>query len=78
MFADHAEIKVTPMRRLHGDGFLVDESLWEGTAIRAGRQRTAPLVRLLHVIEFTPGGQIQHDQVWFDFAAIVQQLPQQK
>lgn len=80
MFADLAESKVAPIRRLYGENFIVDESFWEGTA--AGRPfglegRGRPLsFRLLHVVEFTPAGQIQKEQVWFDFAAIVQQLPQ--
>src|SRR5687768_9014655 len=32
LFADLAESEVECLRRLHGDGFLVDESLWRGTA----------------------------------------------
>ncbi len=79
-FADLAESHVTPIRRLYGDAFMVDESLWQGRAV--GRPfglegRGRPLkFRLLHVIDFAPDGQIQKEQVWFDFAAIVQQLPQ--
>ena len=80
MFADLAESKVTVIKRLYGDNFLIDESLWEGRA--PGRPfglegRNRPLkFRILHVIEFTPDHQIQREQVWLDFAAIVQQLPQ--
>ena len=79
-FADLAESRVTTVKRLRGDGFLVDESLWEGRA--PGRPfglegRNRPLkFRLLHVLEFTPGGQIQREQVWLDMAAILRQLPQ--
>lgn len=78
LFADLAESKVTPVRRLHGERFLVDESLWEGTA--PGRPfgiegRGRPLkFRLLHVVEFSPAGLIQREQVWLDLAAILQQL----
>ena len=59
---------------------MVDESRWEGRA--PGRPfglegRNRPLsFRLLHVMEFTPEGGIQREQVWLDFAAITQQLPQ--
>ena len=82
MFADLAESKVTVIKRLHGTNFLVDESLWEGRA--PGRPfgiegRNRPLkFRLLHVVEFTPDGQIGREQVWVDMAAIMQQLPGEK
>lgn len=78
MFADLAESKVTPVRRLYGDNFMVDESFWEGTA--PGRPfgmegLGRPLsFRILHVLEFTTAGQIQREQVWLDFASIMQQL----
>jgi hypothetical protein len=81
MFGDLAESKVTVIKRLYGENFLVDESMWEGRA--PGRPfglegRNRPLkFRLLHVVEFTPDGQhIQREQVWLDMAAIVHQLPQ--
>lgn len=80
LFADLAEGKVTCTKRLYGDGFLVDESVWEGKA--PGRPfgvegRGRPLrFRLLHVVEFTESGQIQREQVWVDLAAIIQQLPE--
>lgn len=81
MFADLAESHVTSLRRLYGENFLVDESLWEGRA--PGRPfgldgRNRPLkFRILHVLEFTPDGtHIRREQVWLDFAAIIQQLPQ--
>lgn len=79
MFADLADGKVTPLKRLYGENFLIDESLWEGTA--PGRPfglegRGRPLrFRLLHVIEFSSAGQIQRENVWVDMAAIIQQLP---
>lgn len=80
LFADLAEGKVMCTKRLYGDGFLVDESVWEGKA--PGRPfgvegRGRPLrFRLLHVIEFSKDGQIQRENVWVDLAAIIQQLPQ--
>lgn len=78
MFADLAESKVTPQRRLYGDRFLVDESLWEGKAV--GRPfgfegKGRPLkFRILHVVEFNQTGQIERENVWMDMAAIQQQL----
>ena len=79
-FKDLAESKVSVIKRLYGQNFLVDESLWEGRA--PGRPfglegRNRPLkFRLLHVIEFTEDAQIAREQVWLDMAAIIQQLPQ--
>ena len=80
MFADLSESKVTTAHRLYGDGFMVDESLWEGKAPGKpfgleGRDRPLSF-RLLHVLEFTESGQIAREQVWIDMAAILQQLPQ--
>jgi len=80
LFADLAEGAVTPIKRLYGDNFLIDESLWEGRA--PGRPfgldgRNRPLkFRLLHVVEFTDDAQIAREQVWIDMAAVVRQLPQ--
>jgi hypothetical protein len=80
MFADLAESKVTVVKRLYGDNFLIDESIWEGQA--PGRPfglegRHRPLTfRILHVLEFSEAGQIQRENVWLDMAAIIQQLPQ--
>jgi hypothetical protein len=82
MFADLSEGTVASTRRLYGEGFLVDESLWQGRA--PGRPfglegKGRPLTfRLLHVVEFAETGQIQREQVWVDLAAILQQLPQDR
>jgi hypothetical protein len=80
LFVDLADGKVECLRRLYGEGFLVDESLWRGKA--PGRPfglegRGRPLeFRLLHVIEFTDAGDIKRENVWVDLAAISRQLPQ--
>lgn len=81
LFKDLAESRTTPIRRLYGENFLVDETLWEGRA--PGRPfgiegRDRPLkFRLLHVVEFSADGRrIQREQVWLDMAAILKQLPQ--
>jgi uncharacterized protein len=80
LFADISDGHVTCLKRLYGEDFLIDESLWQGRA--AGRPfglegKDRPLqFRLLHVIEFAASGDIKRENVWFDMAAILQQLPQ--
>ena len=80
MFVDLAESKVACVKRLYGDDFLVDESIWSGKA--PGRPfglegKGRPLeFRLLHVIEFAGNGDIKRENVWIDLAAILRQLPQ--
>jgi ketosteroid isomerase-like protein len=79
LFADLSESRVECLRRLHGDGFVVDESLWRGKA--PGRPfglegRGRPLeFRMLHVLEFADDGHIERENVWVDLAAIIRQLP---
>jgi hypothetical protein len=80
LFADLSESKVESVRRLYGDDFLVDESLWRGKAPGKpfgldGKGRPLEF-RLLHVIEFADNGDIKRENVWLDLAAIIQQLPQ--
>ena len=78
LFPDLADGQVRTVRRLYGDDFLVDESIWSGRAV--GRPfgfegRGRPLeFRLLHVLRFAENGQIAGEQVWLDSAAIAQQL----
>jgi len=78
LFADLSEGSVECVKRLYGDDFLVDESIWKGRA--PGRPfglegRNRPLeFRLLHVVEFAKSGQIQRENVWVDLAAIIRQL----
>ena len=78
LFADLADGKVRSTRRLYGENFMVDDSVWSGTAV--GRPfglegRGRPLTfRLLHVLEFTDGGDISRENVWLDLGAIQQQL----
>jgi hypothetical protein len=77
-FADLADGRVQTLRRLYGEDFVVDESLWRGRA--AGRPfgvegRGRPLAfRLLHVVQFDADGRIARENVWLDLAAILAQL----
>jgi uncharacterized protein len=70
--------KVTPVRRLYGDDFIVDETLWQGQ-ITDGRQffmdgSSGPVsFRLLHIFELA-GDRIKSEAVWCDLAAIQRQL----
>lgn len=80
MFVDLADSKVQCLRRLYGEDFLVDESLWSGKAPGKpfgldGRDRPLEF-RLLHVVEFAESGDIKRENVWLDLAAIIRQLPQ--
>lgn len=80
LFADLTDGRITCLKRLYGDDFLVDESLWQGVANGRpfgleGRDRKLAF-RLLHVIEFAGSGDIKRENVWVDLAAIMQQLPQ--
>ena len=80
MFVDLADSKVRTVKRLYGDNFMVDESLWSGRAPGKpfgidGRGRPLEF-RLLHVVEFSAEGDIKRENVWVDLAAIIRQLPQ--
>ncbi len=78
MFKDLHGSGVTPVRRLYGDDFAVDEAIWHGhihdgrmfgCAGRSGRVS----FRLLHVFEFD-GEKISRENVWCDVAAVQAQL----
>jgi hypothetical protein len=80
LFTDLSDGEVKCLKRLYGNNFLIDESLWQGKAPGRpfgleGRNRTLEF-RLLHVIEFTDDGDIGRENVWVDLAAILHQLPQ--
>jgi ketosteroid isomerase-like protein len=78
LFRDLEGEGVTPVRRLYGDGFLVDEAVWHGR-IADGRQflcggRSGRVsFRLLHIFEFRDG-KIAREDVWCDLAAVQRQL----
>jgi steroid delta-isomerase-like uncharacterized protein len=76
-FANLAHDRNVPLRRLYGDGFVVDEQTWEGRVIgRLGPfagagKRTSH--RALHVFELR-GDQIARLSLYRDHVAIMQQL----
>jgi hypothetical protein len=77
-FADLDASEVRSLRRLYGENFMVDDSLWRGVAKGTpfgieGKNRPLEF-RLLHVLEFTDDGQIKRENVWLDLASIQQQL----
>jgi predicted ester cyclase len=80
LFSDLSDSKFTIIRRLYGESFMVDESLWRGRA--PGRPfglegKNRPLeFRLLHVVEFSDAGELKRENVWIDLGAIQRQLPQ--
>ncbi|TLG76914.1 ester cyclase [Methylocystis sp. B8] len=78
-FRDLADGSVRRVRRLYGQNFMVDESIWAGRAPGRpfgleGRNRTLEF-RLLHVVEFTDAENISRENVWIDLASIMRQLP---
>jgi len=78
LFRDLEGERITPVRRLYGDDFLVDETIWHGKVID-GRPfmmegRSGPVsFRLLHVFELDDG-KITNEAVWCDVASIQRQL----
>lgn len=79
-FRDLSNSAVRCVRRLYGENFMVDESIWAGRAPGKpfgleGRGRPLEF-RLLHVVEFTDAGAISRENVWIDLASIMRQLPQ--
>jgi predicted ester cyclase len=78
LFSDLEQERVTTIRRYHGDNFVVDESLWLGSAVGnplglPGRGRPLQF-RILHLLEFAHNGAIQRENVWMDTVAIAAQL----
>ena len=78
LFGDVKGENVTPVRRLYGEDFLVDETIWHGY-FDDGRPflcngKSGPVsFRLLHIFNFRDG-KISREQVWCDLAALQQQL----
>jgi uncharacterized protein len=77
LFADTEQTKVTPLHRLYGESFAVDDIVWEGytTGAPFGLEgpRTLTNFRLMHVFEFRDG-LIARENVWIDYPALESQL----
>ena len=78
LFTDLEGEGVTPLRRLCGEDFLIDETLWcgyiaDGRPFLCDGKSGNVSFRLLHVFEFRDG-KIGREQVWCDLAAIQRQL----
>ena len=78
LFVDLEGESVTPVRRLYGEDFVIDEAVWHGH-VADGRPflcagRSGPVsFRLLHGFELRDG-KISRENVWCDLAAIQRQL----
>ena len=78
LFADLKGEGVTPLRRLYGEDFVVDEAMWHGRVangrpfLMEGRSGKVSF-RLLHIFELR-NGKIANEQVWCDLAALQRQL----
>jgi hypothetical protein len=78
LFANVQGQRITPLRRLYGEGFALDEVVWHGR-IADGAPFGCPgrggdvSFRLLHVFEFRDG-RISRENAWMDVAAIQRQL----
>lgn len=78
LFANLRGEGVTPVRRLYGDDFLVDESIWHGEVVD-GRpfmldgMSGKVSFRLLHVFELREY-RIAREQVWCDVTSLQRQL----
>ena len=74
LYASARGERATCIRRLYGDDFLIDETMWEGEVVdggifladgKSGRGKN----RLLHVFVFRDG-KIAYEQAWIDLAAM--------
>ena len=75
LFQELEQHEILPVRRLHGESFLVDEVQYRGRAhdgfmgFEFGADGSPVDFRLLHVCEFE-GDRISREQVWLDVNAI--------
>lgn len=77
LFPSLKDGSVQPVRRLYGDDFMIDETVWTGHVV--GRVLGAPggegraSFRILHLLEFREG-KISRENVWIDVPTLMQQL----
>jgi steroid delta-isomerase-like uncharacterized protein len=81
LLADLRLEEIRSVRRYHGDGFVVDESLVTALAIGSpfgipGGGRTVRF-RLLHVFEIRDG-EISRENAWIDTASVFAQLAEDR
>jgi len=77
-FANTMHERDVPLRRLYGEGFVVDELIWEGritgrvgSLVGNGRRVTQRILRIFEVHD----GRVARQSIYFDFAAMTRQLP---
>lgn len=77
-FANTMYERDVPLRRLYGDGFVVDELIWEGritgrvgSLVGNGRRVTQRILRVFEVRD----GRVARQSIYVDFAAMTRQLP---
>jgi uncharacterized protein len=78
LFTELSGESVTPVRRLYGDDFLIDESIWHGHVHDRGSllcaDRSGPAdMRIIHVFNLRDG-KIVREHAWWDAATIQRQL----
>ena len=70
---------VQPVRRIYGDNFMIDETVWTRHVV--GRVLGAPggegraSFGILHILEFREG-KISRENVWIDIPSLMRQLGQ--
>ncbi len=77
LFSDLVTEKVTPLRRMHGPNFVVDDAMFECRAVgrpfgMEGKNRPVTF-RLMHIFE-VKDGRISRENAWLDMGAIQRQL----
>lgn len=76
-FANTMHERDVPLRRLYGDGFVIDELIWEGRItgrvghlVGNGRRVSQRILRILEVRD----GLVARQTIYTDFATITRQL----
>jgi ketosteroid isomerase-like protein len=70
---------VTPVRRLYGPDFVIDETIWHGqladghALLLDGKTGDIDL-RILHIFNLSDDGKITREQAWGDLARVQQRL----
>jgi steroid delta-isomerase-like uncharacterized protein len=77
-FANAMQERNIPLRRLYGDGFVIDEVIWEGritgrvgSLLGKGRRVTQRVLRVFEVRD----GLVTRQSTYSDYAALTRQLP---